>query len=193
MSTPFDGAGAIPGALLCPVRVRDDVLEVLMTRRAFWNHQKDRPMRYPGEWVFPGGSREEGDVGLLETAIREFREELHYDGEVKGTRRLRAATQDSHGRTYYSEFYAAKVDSAFPFMPHEGDEVIDVKWLRPADALGLIRSGEFTTEQLGEFRERGLGDSRFGIYAVNERQFPIQNVLTLELIQSMPELREEYR
>ncbi|MHC5058429.1 MAG: NUDIX hydrolase [Planctomycetota bacterium] len=193
MSTPSGADGPIPGALLCPVRVRSDVLEVLMTRRAFWNNQRDRPMRYPGEWVFPGGSREEGDAGLVETAIREFREELHYDGEVTATRRLRSATQGSHGRSYYSEFYAAKVDPAFLFSPHEGGEVIDVRWFRPADALDLIRSGEFTTEQLGEFRERGLGDSRFGIYAVDERQFPIQNVLTLELILSMPELREEYR
>jgi 8-oxo-dGTP pyrophosphatase MutT (NUDIX family) len=149
-------------------------------------------MRYPGEWVFPGGQYE-GDNNLVETAIREFKEELNYGGHVENTRLLRSATQPSHGREYFVEFHAAQLDEYPTFTLYEQGEVIGVQWMAPAKALELIHSDQFTREQLEEFRQRGLGDSKYGIHAVNGRQFPVQNVQTLELIQSMPELVGLYK
>lgn len=183
----------IQSASLCPIRSIDGGIEVLLTRRAFWNYEKNRPMRYPSEWVFAGGAHEEGDKDLVETAVREFREELRYDGAVNNTKLLRSGYQDSHGRRYFVEFYAASIDSDSPFTLTKEGEVIAVQWIRPEDALTLIRSEEFTRKQLEEFKRRGLDDPKYGIYAVTGRQFPVQNVQTLELIQSMPELRELYK
>ena len=190
-----DAAGArarsvIRSASLCPTRTTEDGLEVLLVRRAFWNHLKQRPMRYPGEWSFAGGAHEEGDKDLAATAVREFREELRYEGPVTDTMLLHAAHQDWRGRPYYVEFHAARIDPSCPFVLAEDGEVIDFRWISPGDALALIRSEEFTRRQLEEFRRRGLDDQRFGVYAVGARQFPEQNVRTLELMLSMPELTE---
>lgn len=179
----------IQSASLCPIRSTEEGIEVLLTRRAFWNYEKHRPMRYPGEWVFNGGSYEEGDKSLLDTAIREFREELEYKGPVSNTMLVRSGFQDSHGKRYFVEFYGAKISSEYPFTLTEKGEVIAFQWITPINALSLIRSEDFTREQLEEFKQRNLDDQAFGLYAVTERQFPIQNALTLELIQSMHELR----
>ena len=186
-------AEIIQSASLCPIRSTEQGIEVLLIRRAFWNYEKHRPMRSPGEWVFAGGAYEEGDKDLVETAVREFREELKYGGTVDNTRSLRSGYQDSHGKRYFVEFYAASIDSDYSFTLTEEGEVIAVQWKSPVDALLLIRSKEFTREQLETFKQRGLADSKYGIYAVTSRQFPVQNVQTLELIQSMPELMELYK
>ncbi|MHA1690098.1 MAG: NUDIX hydrolase [Candidatus Heimdallarchaeaceae archaeon] len=182
----------IQSASLCPIRTTSSGIEVLLTRRAFWNYEKHRPMRYPGEWVFAGGAYEEGDQNLVETAVREFREELKYRGKVDNIRLLRSGYQDSHGKRYFVEFYGASIDPDSSFSLTEKGEVLTVQWITPRDALALIRSKEFTDEQLVEFKQRGLADSKYGIYAVTSRQFSIQNVQTLELIQSMPKLRDLY-
>jgi len=185
-------ARIIQSASLCPIRSTEKGLEVLLTRRAFMNHEKNRPMRYPGEWVFVGGSYEHGDKTLVETAIREFREELKYESVVRNTKFLRSGYQDSHGKKYFVEFHAASIDSNSLFTLTEEGEVLAVQWIAPKDALTLIRSEEFTREQLEAFKRRGLADTKYGVYAVTARQFPVQNVQTLELIQSMPGLRDLY-
>ncbi len=183
----------IQSASLCPIKLTDGGIEVLLTRRAFWNYERDRPMRYPGEWVFAGGSYENTDKNLIGTAIREFKEELKYEGSVSNTKFLRSGYQDSHERRYFVEFHAASIDSDSLFTLTEEGEVIAVQWIRPEDALTLIRSEEFTRKQLDEFKRRGLDNTNYGIYTVTARQFPVQNVQTLELIQSMPELRNQYK
>jgi len=43
---------------------------VLLLRRA-----KNKNDPWSGQWAFPGGKREEGDVDLLDTSIRETQEE----------------------------------------------------------------------------------------------------------------------
>jgi 8-oxo-dGTP pyrophosphatase MutT (NUDIX family) len=182
----------IQSASLCPIRSTEDGIEVLLTRRAFWNYEKHRPMRYPGEWVFAGGIYEDRDKDLVETAVREFREELKYEGTVDNTKLLRSGYQDSHGRRYFVEFHAAAIDLDSPFTLTEEGEVIAVQWRSPVDALSLIRSEEFIREQLEEFEQRGLDNTKYGIHTVTDRQFPVQNVQTLELIQSMAELRDLY-
>ena len=184
--------GIIQSASLCPIRSTKDGLEVLLTRRAFWNYEKNRPMRYPGEWVFAGGSYETDDKNLIETAVREFREELGYEGRVNNIKFLRSGYQNSHGRRYFVEFHIASIDSDSPFTLTEEGEVLAVQWIAPKDALTLIMSEEFTGEQLEAFKRRGLADTKYGVHAVTARQFPVQNVQTLELIESTPELRDVY-
>ncbi len=179
-------------ASLCPIRPTEQGIEVLLTRRAFWNYEKNRPMRYPGEWVFAGGSYENRDKKLVRTAVREFREELKYEDVISNTRLLRSDYQDSHGKRYFVEFYAAAIDSDPKFTLTEKGEVIAVKWISPVNALSFIRSEEFDNEQLKEYGRRGLANSEYGIYAVTDRQYPIQNDITLEFIQSIPELRDLY-
>jgi len=185
-------ASIIQSASLCPLRSTPEGLLVLLVRRAFWNYQKQRPMRYPGEWAFPGGVWEEGDANLVATAVREFREELQYAGPVTDTRLLRSEVQESHGKQYYGEFHAARIDHAFPFALTDEGEVMNVQWITPAAALSRMRSEEFEREQLEEYRHRGLGGPAFGVYAAVGRQFPTQNVKTLETILSMPDLKDVY-
>jgi|SRR3989344_6655488 len=181
-------ARLIHSASLCPIRIRKE-LEVLLTRRAFWNNEKNRPMRYPGEWVFAGGSYENKDNNLIETAIREFREELNYKNNIENVKFLRSGYQRSHEKKYYVEFYAASIeDSEFKLT----EEIIEFKWISPESALNLIKSKEFTENQLKKFKQYGLTNRKYGIYRVNQRQFPVQNVKTLELINSMSELRGLY-
>ncbi|RHY86733.1 hypothetical protein DYB35_010077, partial [Aphanomyces astaci] len=55
--------------------------EVLLGQSEVKNWLRSTPeatvlMRYPGEWKFPGGSRDSGDVTLQHTAMRELREEF---------------------------------------------------------------------------------------------------------------------
>jgi 8-oxo-dGTP pyrophosphatase MutT (NUDIX family) len=176
----------IPSAVLCPTRVNDrGELEVLLTRRAFWNYQKDRPMRYPGEWSFCGGIYEDCDKNLLDTAIREFTEEMGYHGPIDDTMFIRSATKHSYGQNYCVESYSARIDCSHNFTLTEKGEVIGLMWIRPDDAIRLIRSGDFTREQLSEFRKKGLDNPEFGIYRAFERKLPSQNIKTLEMIHSI--------
>lgn len=180
-------------AALCPLRSTDEGLEVLLTRRAFWNAREQRPMRYPGEWTFASGSYAEGDACLLETALREFREEVRYAGDITDTRFLRSGTGSWQEKIHVVLFYAARLASQPEFSLVENGEVIAVDWFRPQQALTLIQSDDFSRDQAAEFQRRGLDDPRFGIYAVSSRQFPVQNVATLELIHAREtELREAY-
>lgn len=182
----------IQSASLCPIRSNEQGIEVLLTRRTFWNYEKNRPMKYPGEWVFAGGTYEDCDENLVWTAIREFREELNYKGPIKNVKFLRSATQKSYGKEYFVECHCAKIDSDYGFSLTEKGEVIGIQWIKPTNALSLIKSEEFEHEQLKEFKKRGLDDPKYGIHTVVDRQFPLQTVNTLELLGKMPELRDLY-
>ncbi len=185
----------INSGLLCPIRITDEGIETLLTRRAFWNYQKDRPMMYPSEWLYAGGSYdEEVDRNLLETAQREFREEKKYDGPITDTIFLCSATQDTHGKTYNMEFYTARIDSDCPLKITDYEEIIDAKWMLVDDAIELIYSEDFTKEQTNEFKTKKLDNPKYEKYAVTERQYPIQNINALKLIRDKtPELMELYK
>jgi 8-oxo-dGTP pyrophosphatase MutT (NUDIX family) len=180
-------------AALCPIRLKDDNLEVLLTRRSFWNVQKRRPMRYPGEWVFAGGIYEEKDRDLQQTAEREFREELGYLGEIKDQKFLRSANLRQGNKDYAVHFYSALIEEEPIFRIYEGGEVIDIKWMRPECAIKLIQSKEFSEDQLEQFEQRKLGDNKYGIYAARKRSLPIQNIKTLEQIYSFSREEIDYR
>ena len=63
-----------PAAVAAVLRVVDDAPEVLLMRRA--EREGDR---WSGQISLPGGHNEERDKDLLETAVRETREELGFD------------------------------------------------------------------------------------------------------------------
>jgi 8-oxo-dGTP pyrophosphatase MutT (NUDIX family) len=180
----------VPSATLCPVRSTDGGIEVLLTRRAFWNAEQNRPMRYPGEWIFSGGKHVQEDGPLCNTAIREFREELNYPGDISKIALLRSDNEESLGTLYYIEFYLAKLckDPEFSLSP----EVIDFRWMMPGDASALLRSEYFTREQLSIFKELKLDNPEYGKYAVASRQFPVQTAKTLDILAQRHDLRGQY-
>lgn len=57
-------------AVLVPLYVAGGELWVLLTRRA------DHLFHHPGQYAFPGGARDDGDVDEVACALRETREEL---------------------------------------------------------------------------------------------------------------------
>jgi hypothetical protein len=180
-------------ATAVPIRSTDNGIETLMTRRAFWNCEKgkNRPMRYPGEWIFSGGKFEEADGTLDYTCKREFCQELDYSGGFSDIMFLRSAVEYSLDVGYYVKFYAVKLCPCPQFALT--DEVIAHKWMTPDDAKALICSTDFTNEQLREFKARGLYKEEYGKYAVINRQFPVQTVKTLDFLQEhMKELRSRY-
>jgi len=68
--------------VLVPLRARGDGITVVLARRT------ERVPHHKGQICFPGGSRDPGDADLLETALRESREELgirREDVEILGT------------------------------------------------------------------------------------------------------------
>ena len=59
-----------PSAVLVPIFEKEGSLHLLLTRRTQKVH------RHKGEISFPGGVKEEEDVSLLDTVLREVKEEL---------------------------------------------------------------------------------------------------------------------
>ncbi|MEI6663237.1 MAG: CoA pyrophosphatase [Actinomycetes bacterium] len=66
----LDPPGAIESAVLVPITMLDGELGVVLTRR------RDDMRRHAGEFSFPGGRRDPGEVDLLATALRETYEEV---------------------------------------------------------------------------------------------------------------------
>ncbi len=181
-------------ACLCPIRINDGKLETLVTRRTFFNHLNGRPMIYPGEWVFGGGSHEESDADLLYTAVREFREELNFYGFIYNTRFFHADIRPVRGNPVHMEFYTASVEpTTIPRIPI-GGEIIDAKWWVPSEALDFMDSEEFVQEQLRMIRELRLDDAKHGKLAINVRQVPKMTLKVLEeIISSQVKLMEIYK
>lgn len=63
-------SGPRPAAVLVPLMQRDDGVAVLLTRRPATMR------RHAGQYAFPGGLRDEGDVDAVATALREAHEEV---------------------------------------------------------------------------------------------------------------------
>ena len=69
------GNGHKPAAVLIPIQERQDGDYVVLTKRA------DNLRTHKGQIAFPGGRVDAGDADVVETALRESREEIGIDPE----------------------------------------------------------------------------------------------------------------
>ncbi|HKN92892.1 MAG TPA: NUDIX domain-containing protein [Thermoleophilaceae bacterium] len=113
-----------------------------------------------GAWVFPGGAVHEGDGDPAETGRRELEEEAALalpdtSGFVPFSRWITPEEAKIRFDTY---FYVAEAPAgADPRC--DGEECVDLRWMRPADALAAYRQGDLSLvfptikhlEQLAEF------------------------------------------
>jgi len=67
--------GALESAVLVPLVVSNDELRLVVTRR------RDDMRSHAGEYSFPGGRRDPGELSLVHTALRETHEEIGIPAE----------------------------------------------------------------------------------------------------------------
>ena len=145
---------ARPAASVIVLRDGADGPEVLLVQR----NPEARFMG--GAWVFPGGAVHDGDAGPAETAARELQEEAGVSvadagALVEFSRWITPAEVEVRFDTWF--FVVESPTDARPVC--DGEECVDVRWLRPAAALEAYMRGElllvFPTikhlEQLAEF------------------------------------------
>jgi 8-oxo-dGTP pyrophosphatase MutT (NUDIX family) len=113
-----------------------------------------------GAWVFPGGAVHEEDGSPEEAGRRELEEEATLalpdtSGFVPFSRWITPEEAKIRFDTFF--FVTEAPDGADPKC--DGDECVDLRWLRPADALAAYGRGELSLvfptikhlEQLAEF------------------------------------------
>jgi ADP-ribose pyrophosphatase YjhB (NUDIX family) len=88
-------------------------------------------LRYGGDWTLPKGKLEEGET-WRDGALREVQEETGYP--VKAGALLGAATYDVKGAPKVVVYFHMALAGS-ERTPLDADEVAEVRWLRPADAL----------------------------------------------------------
>ncbi|MGI8411215.1 MAG: NUDIX hydrolase [Solirubrobacteraceae bacterium] len=112
------------------LRDSDDGPEVLLV-------QRNPESRFMGDaWVFPGGSVHDDDGGPEGAGLRELAEEaeLTLDGPDTLVPFSRWITPSEVKFRFDTWFYvAAAPDGAAPKV--DGEECVDLRWMRPADAL----------------------------------------------------------
>ena len=117
-----------------------------------------------GAWVFPGGGVKREDAGPAATARRELEEEanvrLASDGVL--TPYSRWITPVEVRVRFDTWFFLARAPSEAEGEP-DGAETVDLRWLRPVDALEAGRRGELslvfpTIRHLEELAEIGSVD-----------------------------------
>jgi 8-oxo-dGTP pyrophosphatase MutT (NUDIX family) len=147
-------AAARPAASVIVLRDSPDGPEVLLV-------QRNPAQRFMGgAWVFPGGAVHDEDGTPAETGRRELAEEAAVTlpdatGLVPFSRWITPEEAKIRFDTYF--FVTEAPADADPRC--DGQECVDLRWLRPADALAAYRRGElelvFPTikhlEQLAEF------------------------------------------
>jgi 8-oxo-dGTP pyrophosphatase MutT (NUDIX family) len=96
-----------------------------------------------GAWVFPGGAVHDKDGDAAATCVRELEEEagIRIDEPSSVVPWSRWITPAQLKIRFDTWFYVAKApDGAEPAV--DGEECIDVRWLRPQDALDEFQRGE---------------------------------------------------
>lgn len=126
---------ALPAATAVIIRDGGTGVEALLLRRPM-------TMRFaPGMWVFPGGRVDEGE-SALEAAVRETREET---GIALAASALTFVdhwvTPEVESRRYDVRFFLVQVPSNAEVTAN-ADEVDDVRWIAPAEALQAHEAGE---------------------------------------------------
>jgi 8-oxo-dGTP pyrophosphatase MutT (NUDIX family) len=134
-----------PSASVILLRESVQTLEVLLVRR------HERLAAHGGAWVFPGGKVDaadaaDGDVHDMETArrtaVREVREETCLELNPAGLRPFSHWTTSlERPRRFANWFFVSAVD-AESAVQVDGREIVDARWLSPADALAARDEGE---------------------------------------------------
>jgi 8-oxo-dGTP pyrophosphatase MutT (NUDIX family) len=165
LNTSGEVVKARPAASVIVLRDSPDGPEVLLVQR----NPEQRFMG--GAWVFPGGGVHDEDAGPEEAGRRELEEEAGLplpdaSGFVPFSRWITPEQTTIRFDTYF--FLTEAPPGADPRC--DGQECVDLRWLRPADALDAYRKGElalvFPTikhlEQLAEFEsvEQALDTAR---------------------------------
>lgn len=132
-----DVTDARVAASLILLRDSPDGPEVLLVRR----NPKQRFMG--GAWVFPGGAVHAGGERPEATALRELEEEasIAMDDEDALVPYSRWITPEEVKVRFDTFFFAAKAPPGAAERP-DGDECVEARWLRPADALEQHRRDE---------------------------------------------------
>jgi 8-oxo-dGTP pyrophosphatase MutT (NUDIX family) len=96
-----------------------------------------------GAWVFPGGAVRAGDADPAATARRELEEEAAI--RLPGTEELvpfsRWVTPEEVKVRFDTWFFVAVAPSEAEGRP-DGEECVDLRWLRPEDALAAYQAGD---------------------------------------------------
>jgi len=151
-----NGAATTPRAAVTVIVLRGggEALEVLLVKR------NPAQKFMGGAWVFPGGAVHDEDGSPAEAGRRELEEEAALSladssGFVPFSRWITPEEAKIRFDTFF--FVTRAPDGADPKC--DGQECVDLRWLRPADALDAYRRDEiglvFPTikhlEQLAEF------------------------------------------
>jgi 8-oxo-dGTP pyrophosphatase MutT (NUDIX family) len=145
---------ARPAASVVLLRDGADGVEVLLVER-------NPAARFMGgAWVFPGGAVSEGDAGPEECALRELEEEasVRLAGPDVLVPFSHWITPDEVPIRFDTRFFAAAAPDGAEPKP-DGEECVDCRWVRPADALEAGRRGDLslvfpTIKQLEQLVER---------------------------------------
>jgi 8-oxo-dGTP pyrophosphatase MutT (NUDIX family) len=159
-----DGSVTVPRSAATVVLLRDGDagLEVLLTRRTL------RARFMAGAWVFPGGAVDPGDgegqSGLRAAAAREVREEAGIDlGPDCELVAFSNWITPAQVKIRYDTWFYLALMPAGQEPAIDGDEIVDARWMRPADALAAARAGEIlivvpTAKQLERLSEFSSAD-----------------------------------
>lgn len=165
----------------CPYRYDlDKKIEILMIRRVF-KKPDGRYNSFPGEWNFAGGEHElKGNriimpssgfpqldyvkeylkefpkyESILDTAIRELREELRIEGELGEAESFGYIIEPCKNTNYHLAYYMFKAGKDFTYRPNM-IEAIDAKWVKPLDMMKKLDSDEWTEQLLAEYKTHGM-------------------------------------
>jgi 8-oxo-dGTP pyrophosphatase MutT (NUDIX family) len=89
-------------------------------------HRSEHLRLHAGQISFPGGMYEEGDAGLLDTALRETREELDLDIPASQVQGLLPTVQTLTGFTIFPFVTILDERPATRKNPHEVQEVLEI-------------------------------------------------------------------
>jgi 8-oxo-dGTP pyrophosphatase MutT (NUDIX family) len=136
---------------------------VLLTRRP-------KTMRFGGDlYVFPGGRLDEEDADHRAAAVRETHEETGIELDAVDLIPLgRWVTPTGLSSRYDARFFAAFVPPGTDVVS-PSDEVVDWRWLPPAEALAAVAEGDLamwqptivTLQQLDGLVDRGAIEAAF--------------------------------
>lgn len=155
---------ARPAASAIVLRDSDAGPEVLLVQR----NPEARFMG--GAWVFPGGGVKSSDPSPAATARRELAEEaaLRLDSDEELAPFSRWITPVEVKVRFDTWFFLAGAPAGEDDGAPDGSETVDLRWLRPTDALEAGRRGELTLvfptikhlEQLAELESVADGLTR---------------------------------